>query len=120
MDQYSVHPDEIAAHFTLQKPASDRNCITFVVFKTPCHVFKGEALQNKGRTSEKLNSGGFEDKEDKNKKGEGNGDLQAIAEEPEKFLDNPNKNTPKGTNQGGMGPQNTKKLNMKAKTYYIK
>ena len=73
-----------------------------------CYVFKGQALQNKGRTSEKLNSGGLEDKEDKKEKEEGNGDLQAIAEEPEEFLDNANKNTPQGSNQGGMVPQNKK------------
>ena len=69
----------------------------------------GEALHNKGRTSEKLNSGGFEDREDKKEKEEGSGDLQAIAEEPEEFLDKATKNTPQGSNQEGMGPQNKTK-----------
>ena len=74
-----------------------------------CYVFKGEALQNKGRTSENLNSGGFEDNEDKKEREDGNGVLQAIAEEPEELLDNASKNTPQGSNQGGMVTQNKTK-----------
>lgn len=75
------------------------------------YVFKGGASQNKGRTSEKLNSGGFKDKEDKKEREEGNGDIQTIAEEPEEpeLLDNARKNTPQGSNQGGMVPQNKTK-----------
>lgn len=78
---------------------------TFPDFKHAmlCTVFKGEALQNnEGRTSEKLYSGGF-DKINKKEKEEGNGDLQAIAnEESEEVLDNASKNTPQGSNQEGM------------------
>ena len=63
-------------------------------------------LQNKGRTSEKINSGGFEDEEDKKKNEEKNGDLQVIAEEPEELLDNANTGTPQGSNQEGIGHPN--------------
>lgn len=63
-------------------------------------------LQNKGRTSEKINSGGFEDEEDQKKKEEKNGDLQVIAEEPKELLDNTNTGTPQGSNQEGIGPPN--------------
>ena len=72
----------------------------------PCFVFEGGMLQNKGRTSEKINSGGFEDEEDQKKKEEKNGDLQVIAEEPKELLDNANTGTPQGSNQEGIGPPN--------------
>ena len=78
----------------------------FLTLKLPCYVFKGGALQNKGRASEKLNPGEFEEVEDKKDKEEGNGDLQGITMEPEEFSDNANTNTPQGSNQGGMGAQN--------------
>lgn len=73
-------------------------------------MFKGEALQiNVGRTSEQLNSGGFENKKDRKEKEEGDGDFQAIAnEEPEGLLDNASKSTPQGSNQEGMHPKGAK------------
>ena len=74
-------------------------------------MFNGEALQNnEARTSEQLNSAGVESKKDRKEKEEGNGDFQAIAnEEPEELLDNASKNTPQGSNQEGMDPQNITK-----------
>ena len=73
------------------------------------YCIQGEALQNNdGRTSGKLNSGGFETKTDTKEK-EGNGDFQGIAEEPEDLLDNASKNTPQGSNQEGMDLQNITK-----------
>ena len=74
------------------------------------YCIQGEALQNNdGRTSGKLNSGGFETKKDKKENEEGNGDFQGIAEEPEDLLDNASKNTPQGSNQEGMDLQNITK-----------
>lgn len=96
-----MHLKEVASHFVLLKPGKH-----FPISKMPYFVFKGEMLQNKGRTSEKINSGRFEDEEDQKKKEEKNGDLQVIAEEPKELLDNANTGTPQGSNQEGIGPPN--------------
>jgi len=96
-----MHLKEVASYFVLLKPGKH-----FPISKMPCFVFKGEMLQNKGRTSEKINSGGFEEEEDKKKNEEKNGDLQVIAEEPEELLDYANTGTPQGSNQEGIGPPN--------------
>ena len=99
--------NEIAACFALRK-AREFPEFTHAML---CTVFEGEALQNnEARTSEQVNSSGFENKKDKKEKDEGNGDFQAIAEEePEEILDNASKNTPQGSNQEGMDPQNITK-----------
>ncbi|KAL9983630.1 hypothetical protein ACROYT_G005829 [Oculina patagonica] len=60
-----------------------------------------EASQNGGRTNEKLNLSGFEDKEDKKEQEKGNGGFRATEEEPEDSVqDESNKNTPQGSKQG--------------------
>ena len=89
-----MYQNEISSTLHATEPsAREIEIIHYLTFNLLCYVFKGEAFQNKGRTSEKLNSGGFEDNDDKKDKEEGKGDLQATAEEPEEFLGNANKNT---------------------------
>ncbi len=82
--------------------------------------FLGKASQNGGRTNEKLNLSGFEDKEDKKEQEKGNGGFRATEEEPEDSVqDESNKNTPQGSKQG-MVSKNTTKLNIKTKNNYRK
>ncbi|KAL9984080.1 hypothetical protein ACROYT_G006336 [Oculina patagonica] len=59
-----------------------------------------EASQNEGRTNDKVNLSGFEDKEDKKQHDEGNGGFQAMEEEPEDSVQHEsNKTTPQRSKQ---------------------